>query len=128
MMLAPAAMVAEPSLRARIARLQRAAGAGAESQLVAALVSTHFDEVLRLINDNLRVAVPWHRMGGPDLVRALLTAERPLAALAADPDAAARFLETLDRYGGPALRNDVARYAPLVLALLTDPERRAPAA
>jgi subtilisin family serine protease len=129
MMLAPAAMVlAEPSLRARIARLQRAAGTGAQSQLVAALVSTHFDEVLRLINDNLRVAVTWHRMGGPDLVRALLTAERPMAALAADPDAAARFLETLDRYGGPALRADIAHYGPLVLAPLTDPERRAPAA
>ena len=47
----------------------------------AALVSRHFDEVLRLINTNRRVATIWHRNGGPALVRAALTlAEDPARA------------------------------------------------
>ena len=44
-------------------------------------MSRHFDEVLRLINTNRRVATIWHRNGGPALVRAALTlAEDPARA------------------------------------------------
>jgi len=137
-LLAPAAMVlAEPSLRARLARLERAVGTNPQSQFLAALISTHFDEVLRLINNNRRVAVAWYRMGGPDLVRTLLTADKPLVAASAfadaqAPEAAVRFLEALARYSSPALREDVARHGPFVLTVLgtgfAQPERRAPAA
>ncbi|MFP5364052.1 MAG: S8 family serine peptidase, partial [Thermoleophilia bacterium] len=59
----------------RVRELQRRVGAGATGQLAAALVSTHVDEVLRLIESNRRVALAWHRMHGPVLLRLLLAAE-----------------------------------------------------
>src|SRR6185369_9233867 len=45
------------------------------AQLLAALVSTHVDEVRRLIDTNKRVAVAWRRGGGPAILRNLV--ERP---------------------------------------------------
>src|SRR5262249_20216900 len=50
------------SLRDGLARL----GDAPETRLLVALASAHFDEVLRRINTDRRVAMLWHRMGGPD--------------------------------------------------------------
>jgi subtilisin family serine protease len=91
----------------------------------AALVSRHFDEVLRLINTNRKVAAVWHRNGGPALVRAALAiAESPArAAIPAEVNGEAlapqleRILESWRRYASPAFTADIDRYRPDVLAL-----------
>ena len=91
----------------------------------AALVSRHFDEVLRLINTNRRVATIWHRNGGPALVRAALTlAEDPARAsipagvggvpLALQLD---RILDSWRRLASPRLAADIDRYRAEVLTL-----------
>jgi subtilisin family serine protease len=107
----------------------------------AALVSRHFDEVLRLINTNRRVAVVWHRNGGPALLRAAL-------AFADDPEGAVipetlggeatsvqwgRILASWRRYATPALRADIDAHREIVLAfpgrsLRSLVSQRAPAA
>ena len=93
--------------------------------LYAALVSRHFDEVLRLINTNRRVATVWQRNGGPALVRAALSiAEEP--ELAAIPDniegrplapLLIRILDSWRKYGSPGFVADIDRYRADVLAL-----------
>ena len=89
--------------------------------LVAALVSEHVDEVLRLINHNKKVATVWHRQGGPVLVRHLLYGLPPDTSLvpAALPgfdltELFRRFLPALRRYAGPRLIGDIDRYGEFV--------------
>jgi hypothetical protein len=92
-------------------------------QLVAALVSTHVDEVRRLIDQNKRVAVVWRRGGGPTILRHLL--ERPRGAVPLLPaevesfplkDLLDRLMKVLSRFGSETLRLDVERWGELVLA------------
>lgn len=92
--------------------------------LYAALVSRHFDEVLRLINTNRRVATAWHRNGGPALVRsALAIAEEPNVAIPDSVNGAplslqlGRILDSWRRYASPGLVADIDRYRADVLAL-----------
>jgi subtilisin family serine protease len=92
-------------------------------QLCAALISTHVDEVRRLIDTNRRVATIWHRNGGPLLVRQLLALEPPDATLprgVGGHDISTlleRLLAICARYGSENLRADIARYGALMLAL-----------
>ena len=109
-------------LRAR--ELQRRAGDGPAGQLIAALVSTHVDEVLRLIDADRRVALAWHRMHGPVLLRLLLSSHDDNAPLIPRTIGGASVAEGLDglldalaRGGSAALRADVDRHRALVLAL-----------
>jgi hypothetical protein len=90
--------------------------------LVAALVSEHVDEVLRLVNHNPRVGAVWRRRGGPLLVRRLLYGPPPhemLMPAAIDgcdvADLLARFIPILGRFGGPRLRSDIARFKRFIL-------------
>jgi subtilisin family serine protease len=95
----------------------RAALASPQGQYWASVVSRNFSEVRGLINSNKRVAVCWHRMQGPQLVhllRHVMAGDRHLrlvdddpAALADWPPRAARFLDQLERFGSPALRDAV---------------------
>ena len=85
--------------------------------LVAALISRHVDEVLRLINHNNRVGAIWRRNGGPLLVRHLLYSHQsPATLLPATVDGRdigiliSRFLPILDRFGGERLKADIAYY------------------
>jgi hypothetical protein len=100
-----------------------------------ALVSTHVDEVLRLVNTNRRIATIWHRMSGPQLLRRL--ADLPLQAetfveippVSAEPllplesngqplnAHLQRLLRLLTRYGSVTLQSDIQRYGSLVLTL-----------
>ncbi|MFL6812253.1 MAG: S8 family serine peptidase [Bradyrhizobium canariense] len=93
-------------------------------QLCAFLISTHFDEVKRLIDTNRRVAAVWQRHGGPLLVRRIVLGEedadpplperighRPVQALID------RLVAILERYGGGTLKADVARYRAFVRRL-----------
>ena len=89
---------------------------------MAALISQHVDEILRLINHNPRVGAVWKRQGGPLLVRYLL--HRPQAPVTLLPatvedgyDVSAligRFLPILQRFGGERLKADIARYRDFV--------------
>jgi subtilisin family serine protease len=107
---------------ARLRAMERRFGGHPLWHELGALVSTHFDEVSRLIASNRRVAVAWHRLGGPTLVFRLAVAQdtavlpplvdgRPMDALLE------RWLAVLDRYGSAALRRDLARHRHVLLAL-----------
>ena len=61
------------SLLQRLQRVQELVLPFPAGHLWAAIVSRHFDEVLRLVNTNRRVAAAWHRNGGPAMVRAALS-------------------------------------------------------
>ena len=90
--------------------------------LAAALVSRHVDEILRLINNNVRVGAVWKRNGGQLLVRHLLYAHRThLTVLPEAVDGCDvrtlidRLLPILDRFGGERLRADIADYREFVV-------------
>jgi hypothetical protein len=92
-------------------------------QLGAALVSTHVDEVRRLIDTNKRVAVAWRRGGGPTILRYLM--QRPpgvhmiLPATVAQFSSSAlieRMMKLFERFGSESLRADIARWRDLLLA------------
>ena len=109
----------EPLLR----DLRRAILATPACQLAAALISTHADEVIRLINHERRVTVAWHRMHGPDLLQDLLRSAGPGMTL---PDTVqgqplapgwARLLDALEREGSPRLRSDIGQYRELLMSL-----------
>jgi hypothetical protein len=119
---------------ARLNELRRTAQASPAGMLAASLVSTHFDEVLRLVNTRRRVTVAWHRMGGPDLLALVLAtpAGEPVAipAMIGDRSVAeglALLLDALEREGSLPLRSDVAKHRDLILSLpgmdLSDLER-----
>jgi len=94
-------------------------------QLFAGLVSTHFDEISRLINTNKRVGATWKRLHGPALVHEALShieeldisllpltlADRPMSTYIE------RWLNTLARYSSTRLQADIERYRTLILAL-----------
>jgi hypothetical protein len=106
------------------------------------LFGTHRDEVLGLINTNRRVAVVWHRSGGPGILRALgegaVAPERPLPTVVVPgiplADSVERILAVLTTHGSPALRRDVERFRePLrrlggrsYAEILAEPARRRP--
>jgi subtilisin family serine protease len=92
-------------------------------QLIAALVSTHADEVRRLIDGNKRVAAVWRRNGGATILRHIL--QRPPEALMILPAAVGEFssstlverlLRVFARFGSDQLRADAARWRDFVLA------------
>jgi subtilisin family serine protease len=91
-------------------------------QLMAALVSTHVDEVLRLINANKRVATVWRRGGGPLLIRQILRRPDLSDGIPKEVETYSiaglleRLMQQLLRFGGDKLRGDVARWREFVLA------------
>jgi hypothetical protein len=93
-------------------------------QLYAAIVSRHFSQVRAMVRTNRRVAVVWHRIGGPELIGALaqrvFTPDAPLPSMLNGvplADGVARLLRVLERYGPPDLKRAVASYGPLMLAI-----------
>ncbi len=89
--------------------------------LMAALISEHFDQVLRLINNNPRVGTVWRRQGGPLLVRHLLIDQHPEPSLLPPsvdgcdvPLLLRRFLPTLERFGDSNLKLSIAQYSSFV--------------
>jgi hypothetical protein len=110
----------------RIAALRARLGGDPRGAVLAALVSTHFDEVKRLVNDNRRILIVWHRMGGPELLgRVMRYADTGTLELPAQASGRPlvewleRMLELLHEYGSAALRDDVARHRDLALAFLS---------
>jgi hypothetical protein len=107
------------ALRCQVAQLP-------SGQLVAALVSTHVDEIRRLVNTERRVLVGWHRMRGPRLLREAMRFADGRPMNLPDPDEAAtvghlaRLLDLFREHGSPALRGDVELHGPVVLALARD--------
>lgn len=98
------------------------------AQLIVALVSMHFDEVLRLIRSNRRVATRWHRMFGPELIRFMLTTKvseqvQPapiIPAILNNQNVGERIsalFDVLFRYGSTRLCKDINLYGPLFVAL-----------
>jgi subtilisin family serine protease len=106
-----------PNLVSRMGDWRNRFGPRPGVMLFASLVSEHVDEVLRLINRNRRVGAVWRRCGGPLLVRRLLYGPPPsevlLPRVVGGCDMAellARFIPMLDRFGGPRLKADIARF------------------
>ena len=118
-----AAMVTTGAGEARLRDLRRAILATPAGQLAAALISTHADEVIRLINHERRVTIAWHRMHGPDLLQDLLrsadtgmTLPGTVQGRALEPGWA-RLLGELERAGSPRLRSDIGQYRELLMSL-----------
>ncbi|MGN6680861.1 MAG: S8 family serine peptidase, partial [Streptosporangiaceae bacterium] len=118
-----AAMVTTGAGEARLRDLRRAILATPAGQLVAALISTHADEVIRLVNHERRVTIAWHRMHGPDLLQDML---RRADAGMTLPDTVqgqpvatglARLLDQLERAGSPRLREHIGQYRELLMSL-----------
>lgn len=93
-------------------------------QLCAFLVSTHFDEVKRLIDTNRRVGAVWQRHGGPMLVRHIVLSREqpdpPLPEWIGDKPTAVlieKLIAILARYGGTDLKADTERYRDFVRRL-----------
>ncbi|BEP14783.1 hypothetical protein acdb102_30940 [Acidothermaceae bacterium B102] len=108
---------------ARLAELRRAASASPAGQLTAALVSTHVEEVIRLINTDRRVTIAWHRMHGPALVHHVISTQDGPMGLPAEihgVDLASgfgRLLDALERAGSDRLRASILGHRGLLLSL-----------
>lgn len=88
------------------------------------LVSRHAGEVQALVNENLRVAVVWHRNSGPEIVRSLFRMiQSPDRRLPEEIDGVpvaerlARIRDALIRYGSTELAEDLNRYSAELLRL-----------
>lgn len=108
----------------RVRRWEKRFSAHPAFHLSAALISTHYDEILRLVNGNRRVATVWRREGGPMLLRDILFQNCERVPLIPDHVAGhrisellSRLLKLLARFGSEALRADVARYRDFVVAV-----------
>jgi subtilisin family serine protease len=108
----------------RLSALRASVAAHPAGPLVAALVSTHVDEVMRLVNSNRRILVVWHRMQGPQLLReAMRYADGRPVRIPASPSGRPllewleKLLDLLHEYGSPALRADVTRHRTVALGL-----------
>lgn len=91
---------------------------------VAALVSRHFDEFLRLINTQKKVGAVWQRFGGPALVRKIVFSGRqldpPVPRTVEDRDVrelVENLLRVVNRFAGPALQADISNYSALAVQL-----------
>jgi FHA domain len=90
----------------------------------AELVGRHAGEVQALVNNNLRVAVVWHRNSGPDIVQALFRmVQSPDQRLPEEIDGVpvaerlTRIRDALIRYGSDELTEDLSRYSAELLRL-----------
>ena len=108
----------------RISALRTRLSGDPAGLILSALMSTHYDEVKRLVNSNRRILIVWHRMGGPDLIgRAMRYADGGALELPVEVSGRPlsewleRMLALLDKYGSGPLRADIARYRGLVLGL-----------
>jgi|RhiMethySRZTD1v2_1073278.scaffolds.fasta_scaffold00349_14 subtilisin family serine protease len=102
----------------RLGEWRRRVGPRPGLMLMAALMSEHFDEVLRLINHNRKVGTVWRREGGPQLARHLLFShDSHITPLPAAIDGCnvrglmRKFIPILKRFGGQKLKHDIDRYA-----------------
>jgi hypothetical protein len=94
------------------------------AQIIIGVISRHFDEVLRLVNRNRRVAAKWHRMCGPEVLRHMLWTREVDAPVfpekVRNQDVRSRMLalfDVLTRYGSASLRKDLNKYGILLLSL-----------
>ena len=107
------------NLSSRLADWHKRFGPRPGLMLLAALISDHVDEGLRLVNGNRRVGAVWRRRGGPLLVRHLIyshAAPQPvlLPRRIEGCDVIVlldRFLAVLNRFGSAHLKADIARFA-----------------
>ena len=92
------------------------------------LVSLHFEEVRKLINNNPRVATRWHRMFGPEVLRHMLwnKTQNQMEPMPLIPsilnnqqvgERVSALFDVLFRYGSTRLRKDIDLYGPLFVAL-----------
>jgi hypothetical protein len=93
-------------------------------QQIYQLYSRHHLEVRELIDSNRRVAVVWHRQGGPGMIQGVLDAVRsettavPVSIRGKSwSERAGAVLAILQRFGSDALREDIARFGSEIRAL-----------
>jgi subtilisin family serine protease len=118
-----AAMIARGPGAAWLKEIRRLVASTPAGQLVAALVSTHLSEVIRLVNHERRVTIAWHRMHGPDLLQDIvrqveggLTLPKTVNGQPVAPGLA-RLLDELERAGSSRLRSDIAQHRELLMSL-----------
>ena len=113
---------AEATMRLLSARIR----AVPNGEAYAALISRHFSEVRRLINENQRIATMWHRGEGPRILRRLLegaideSAEAPVRT-ETQREYISRFLAQLGRYGSFRLKENIGSSGEAIVRLLERP-------
>lgn len=118
----PAFIDGRPNMTPRLRARALASEAG---RTLWAVGDRHRLEVQRLVNDNRRVAVAWHRHKGPQfLARVIANARDPERRLPADIDGVTRaallqaMAKALTEHGSDALRADIERHGARAHALL----------
>ena len=108
----------------RIAEIREALATTPAGNLAMALISRHVDELVRIVNEERRVATVWHRMQGPALLRTAVgwqdETRPPIPATFAGRSVTAglsRLLRLLERYATPALLGDLVAYRAFALSL-----------
>ena len=113
---------AEATMRLLSARIR----AVPNGEAYAALISRHFSEVRRLINENQQIATMWHRGEGPRILRRLLegaideSAEAPVRT-ETQREYISRFLAQLGRYGSFRLKENIGSSGEAIVRLLERP-------
>ena len=121
---APSTAAAASRRAGRLSELRAAVLGTPAGNLAFALVSTHLNEAIRLVNTERRVTIAWHRMGGPEILRAGL--DGLVADLVRVPEmidgrdfsmGLERFLDALFEAGSLPLRTDIEQHRSFLLSL-----------
>jgi hypothetical protein len=123
--LAPApATLASPHTPTLREQVQQDLLALPRGQQIYQLYFKHHMEVRELIDGNRRVALVWHRQGGPGMIQSVLDAVRsttnPVVASIRGKSWGERvsaILEALRQFGSPRLRDDIATFGRDIEAL-----------
>ena len=93
-------------------------------QQIYQLYFTHHMEVRELIDTNREVALVWHRQSGPGIIQTVLDAVRSRTTAVPTTirgkswsDRVGDILEIFHRFGSSRLREDIARFGPVIEAL-----------
>jgi hypothetical protein len=111
--------MASAPIRDRLLEAEKEVIAMPAGRKYADLIRSHFNEGLKLVNSNKKVATAWHRNGGPELLQAIfrviqLNDQRLPTELQGRPlsECLARIWQVMARYASPRFAADLEIHAP----------------
>jgi len=111
--------MSSPPIRDRLLEAEKEVIASPAGRRYAGLIRSHFDEGLKLINGNRKVATAWHRNGGPELLQAIfrviqLNDQRLPTQVQGRPlsECLTQILRVMSRYASPLFAADLELHGP----------------